>query len=110
MTETLQNSTAVARSQFDGGIIELFFVQLISLVITLFSFGIFYPWALCFSYGWKINHTIIEGKRLHFSGSGFNLIGNWLKWGFLCIITLGIYSFWLGIALEKWKVRHTSFA
>jgi hypothetical protein len=23
---------------------------------------------------------------------------------------LGIYSFWLGIAIRKWKVAHTEFA
>lgn len=60
-------------------------------------------------YGWKINHTVIEGNRLQFNGSPIGLFGNWIKWLLLTIITLGIYGFWVRIALEKWKVRNTSF-
>jgi uncharacterized membrane protein YjgN (DUF898 family) len=37
------------------------------------------------------------------------LFGQWIKWLFLIIITLGIYSFWVAIALKKWKVAHTHF-
>ncbi len=110
MTETVQSSNAVAKSHFDGGLIESIFVQLASFLVTIFTIGLLYPWAMCFAYGWKVNHTVIEGKRLHFSGSGMSLFGNWIKWFFFCIITFGIYAFWLGIALEKWKVKHTSFA
>lgn len=59
-------------------------------------------------YGSKINHTVIEGKRLIFTGSAIGLFGNWVKWLLFIIITLGIYGFWLGIALEKWKVKNTT--
>jgi len=38
------------------------------------------------------------------------LFGNWIKWFLLCVITLWIYSFWVFIALEKWKVKNTVFA
>ncbi|MCD3195328.1 hypothetical protein G8S49_08090 [Clostridium botulinum C] len=38
------------------------------------------------------------------------LFCNWIKWLLLIIITLGIYSFWVGIALQKWKVKNTEFA
>ena len=27
----------------------------------------------------------------------------------LSIVTLGIYSFWLGIKLKQWKTKHISF-
>ena len=33
-----------------------------------------------------------------------------LKTILLSIITFGIYSFWVGIALEQWRVKHTHFA
>ncbi|WP_341271095.1 DUF898 family protein [Syntrophomonas wolfei] len=45
-----------------------------------------------------------------FTGSAISLFGNWILWLLLTIITLGIYSFWVGIALEKWKVKNTQFA
>ena len=96
-------------SYFDGGLLHLIFLKVLGFIITVCTFGIAYPWALCLVYGWKINHTVIEGRRLKFNGNGIGLFGNWIKWWFLCIITFGIYGFWLVIALEKWKVKHTTF-
>ena len=61
-------------------------------------------------YGWETKHTVVEGRRLKFNGTAIQLFGNWIKWLLLCIITLGIYGFWLSIALKKWKVKHTEFA
>ena len=61
-------------------------------------------------YNWEIKHTVIEGKRLKFDGTAMQLFGNWIKWLLLCIITFGIYSLWVSIAIKKWKVKHTYFA
>ncbi|AEB30492.1 conserved hypothetical protein [Carnobacterium sp. 17-4] len=60
-------------------------------------------------YGWKINNTVIEGKRMRFNGSAFSLFSHWIKWLLLTIITLGIYGFWVTIKLEDWKARNTTF-
>ncbi len=97
-------------SYFDGSLLSLMGVSILGFLITTLSGGILYPWALCLSYGWKINHTIVEGRRLKFIGSPLGLFGQWIKWLLLLIITFGIYSFWLGIALEKWKAKHTVFS
>ena len=96
-------------SFFDGGLLSLIGWTIIGMIVTVCTLGICYPWALCLVYGWKINHTVIEGHRLHFSGSAVGLFGNWLKWLLLSIITIGIYSFWVGIKLEDWKAKNTSF-
>lgn len=98
-----------AISYFDGGLLELIGWSILGGLITFITLGICYPWALCMVYGWKINHTVVEGKRLHFIGTATDLFVNWIKWFFLCLITFGIYSFWLGVALEKWKVKNTVF-
>lgn len=98
------------RSYFDGGLLGLLGVSILGFIITVITLGICYPWALCMVYGWKINHTVIKGRRLKFNGSPIGLFGNWIKWFLLCVVTLGIYSLWLGIALEKWKVKNTAFA
>lgn len=96
-------------SYFDGGLLQLIGWSLLGALITICTFGICYPWALCMLYKWKIKHTTIEGKRLKFDGSAVGLFGLWIKWLILIIITLGIYGFWVSISLEKWKVKHTSF-
>lgn len=110
MAELNINVNTSGESYFDGGLFQLIGWSLLGTIITVATLGICYPWALCMVYGWKINHTVIDGRRLKFTGSAVGLFGNWIKWFFLSIITLGIYGFWLGIALEKWKVKNTTFA
>lgn len=105
-----QVSQASSESYFDGGLLQFIGWSILGGLITFLTLGICFPWALCMVYGWKINHTVIEGRRLKFTGTAIGLFGNWIKWLLLCIITLGIYGFWLGIALEKWKVKNTTFA
>lgn len=61
-------------------------------------------------YNWEIKHTVINGRRLTFSGSAVGLFGNWIKRLIFTIITFGIYGFWVGIKLKKWKVSKTDFA
>ena len=96
-------------SYFDGGLLTFIGVIILGAIITSITFGICYPWALCLVYGWKINHTVIEGSRLKFNGTAIGLFGNWIKWFLLTVITLGIYGLWLHIKLEQWKVKNTSF-
>lgn len=97
-------------SYFDGGLLSWIGWNILGFIITICTFGICYPWALCMVYGWKINHTVVDGRRLKFNGTAIGLFGNWIKWFFLCVITCGVYCFWLFIALEKWKVKNTTFA
>jgi len=98
------------QSYFDGGLLQLIGWRLLGGLVTAFTLGICYPWALCMVYAWETKHTVINGKRLVFDGKAIQLFGNWIKWLLLCIITLGIYSFWLSIAIKKWKTKHTHFA
>lgn len=96
-------------SYFDGGLFHYILLFLFGTFITVISFGILYPWSLTMIYRWRIEHTVIEGRRLEFHGTALGLFGHWIKWLFLTLITLGIYGFWVFIKLEDWKVRHTTF-
>jgi uncharacterized membrane protein YjgN (DUF898 family) len=49
----------IRKSYFDGGLLSLIGWQILGFLITMFTLGICYPWALCMVYGWKINHTVI---------------------------------------------------
>ena len=42
-------------------------------------------------------------------GSATGLFGTWLKWLGLSIITLGIYLFWVGPRIARWKWENTDF-
>ena len=97
-------------SYFDGGLLQLIGWRILGFLVTVFTFGICYPWEFCMVYNWETSHTVINGHRLSFDGKAIQLFGNWIKWALLCIVTLGIYSFWLSIALKKWKTKHTHMA
>ena len=97
------------KSYFDGGLFQLISWRILGLIITIITAGICYPWALCMIYNWEIKHTVIQGKRLQFTGTALGLFGLWIKWWFLMLITASIYSFWVKISLKKWIVKHTEF-
>ena len=97
-------------SKFDGGLLQYIGWNILGFLVTALTLGICFPWAMCMIYGWKINHTVIEGRRLAFNGRAIGLFGTWIKCLLLTIITIGIYGLWVPITLEKWKVKNTSFA
>lgn len=99
-----------SKSYFDGGLLQYIGWKILGTIVTALTLGICFPWALVMIYGWKINHTVVEGRRLQFNGTGIGLFGNWIKWFLLSLITFGIYGFWVVIKLEQWKVKHTTFA
>lgn len=110
VNQNLSSATGTGNSYFDGGLFQYIGWSILGILVTVCTFGICYPWSFTMIYAWKLNHTVIEGRRLKFNGSAVGLFGNWIKWWLLTVITLGIYSFWLFIALEKWKTKHTTFA
>ena len=97
-------------SYFDGGLLQFIGWSILGWLITVLTLGICAPWAITMIYGWQVNHTIIDGRRLQFNGSAIGLFGHWIKWLVLIVITLGIYGFWVFIKLEDWKTRNTTFA
>ena len=97
-------------SRFTGGLLGLIGIGILQWLITFFTFGIAVPWAICLKESWVAGHTIVDGRRLRFDGTGGQLFGNYIKWFFLTIITFGIYGFWLSIKMKQWVVKHTHFA
>lgn len=94
-------------STFTGGLLGLVGISILSGLLTIFTIGLAYPWAVCMKERWVAKHTFIDGHQLVFDGTGLQLFGNYIKWWLLCIITIGIYSFWLGIKMKQWVVKHT---
>ncbi|MGO4589501.1 DUF898 family protein [Paenarthrobacter sp. 2TAF44] len=95
---------------FDGGAGDYLGTQILGFLITVFTLGICYPFALVLLERWRCKHTVLMGRRLEFSGTGIGLFGLWIKWLLLIVITIGIYSFWVVPRLQKWKTENTRFA
>ena len=97
-------------SRFEGGLLGLIVVNILAGLITICTFGLGAPWAMCMKYKWQIKNTVVEGRRLKFVGSGSRLIMHYIKWWLLTVITFGIYGFWLYIKMLQWKTKNTVFA
>jgi uncharacterized membrane protein YjgN (DUF898 family) len=97
------------RFTFDGGAATYIGTALLGALITICTLGICYPFALVLQERWKAKHSYIDGRRLVFTGSAVGLFGNWLKWLFLSVITIGIYLFWVGPRITAWKWKHLDF-
>lgn len=97
-------------SVFTGGLLGLIGVNLWQVILIAVTLGICAPWAICFKERWIAKHTYIDGRQLHFDGTGSQLFGNYIKWFLLTLITFGIYGFWLDIKMKQWIVKHTHFA
>ena len=98
------------RFTFDGGAATYVGTAILGLLITVLTFGICYPFALVLRQRWRAKHSYIDGKQLIFTGSAWGLFGNWIKWLLLIVVTLGIYSFWVGPRIQRWVWQNTDFA
>ena len=97
-------------SKFTGGLLGMIGIGILQGMIITFTLGLGLPWAVCIKQRWIAKHTIIDGKRLTFDGTGGQLFGNYIKWFLLTLITFGIYGFWLTIKMQQWITKHTHFA
>lgn len=104
------NNMPMGRSEFRGGIIDYLGRKIVGTLITIFTLGIMYPWAVVIIKRWEVNNTYIDGRRLRFDGTATGLFGNYIKWWLLTLITFGIYDFWLHIKMLQWTTNHTYFA
>lgn len=94
-------------SFFDGKVIQLIGINLITYLLTLISLGLLFPFVYCYKQKWIARHTVINRKKIIFNGKAMSLIGHYLLWWFLSIITLGIYGLWLPIKVYEWQVKNT---
>ena len=94
-------------SFFDGKLIQLIGLNILSNLLVVISFGILYPLTNCLKLKWLAKHSIINKKKIVFDGSALSLWGHYLLWMFLTIITFGIYGLWLGIKMTKWEVQNS---
>lgn len=125
------------KSEFDGSMWQMIGWQIVCAAITVFTLGIAYPWGACFLYRWEADHSVINGKRLKFTGTGGSLFLLYLKlyFGFigiligisllilafshvylvvilltLCAIAiLLLFGSYVLLRIKRWRVEHTEF-
>jgi uncharacterized membrane protein YjgN (DUF898 family) len=97
------------RLYFDGGPVSYLGTGIIAALITVCTFGTCFPFAIVLLERWRAKHSYIDGQRLVFSGTGMGLFGLLIRLFLLCMITMGIYSFWVWPRIQQWKVENTDF-
>ena len=100
---------SITDSRFVGKAIGYFFHRLLWGLLLVITFGIAYPFVVVMKQKYLANRTYTTGHKNLFNGNGFQLIGKYILWIFLTIITFGIFSIWLITKLIKWKTSHTHF-
>ena len=80
---TLDKETSLARNsgrfRFDGGAGTYLGTGVLALLVTVFTLGICYPFALVLRERWRAKHTYLDGQRLTFTDTGIGLCGLWIK-------------------------------
>jgi hypothetical protein len=102
-----RRETYMKESKFTGTMLGLLGVKILSFIITSFTLGLGYPWAVSYKQKWLIKNQIIDGEQLVFTGTGAGLFGNYIKWFLLTIVTLGIYGLWLPLKIQGWITKNT---
>lgn len=101
--------TRVAESFFDGGLLGFIGWGILAWLIIVLTLGLGTTWAICMLYRYQFKHTVYNGHRLKFKGSGIGLLGNTIKWTFFTIITLGIYGIFVPVKRAKWIISNLHY-
>lgn len=91
------------KSSFEISTLKLIGVNLLCVIIIIFTFGLSTPWVIVRLTAYETKHIIIDGKRLKFVGTGLGFLGQ------LIIALLLYFPMFLPIGfILKNKVDHTS--
>ena len=104
-----QHTPSTEGSCFDGNFWSWLGWRILSGLVTTVTFGIAYPWAKCMMLRWEVGHTVVNGRRLRFIGSGGQLFGKYILWALLTVVTCGIFGIWMGLKMKKWVVKYTVY-
>lgn len=59
-------------SKFDGGLLGLIGVNLLTCLVSLITLTIAVPWMVCYKERWISRHTVIDGADLRLTARGFS--------------------------------------
>jgi uncharacterized membrane protein YjgN (DUF898 family) len=66
--------------QYRGGAASWFGTQILGVLITVFTLGTFYPFAIVLMERWRAKNPYLHGRQLQFVGRGWGIFGLWIKW------------------------------
>ena len=98
-------------SYFDGKGIQYLGLSLLRFLVSSITCTIAWPWMQARIIKWETEHTVLDGRRLSFNGTGTQLFVESLKWMLFSLVTCGIYAvFFRPAAYRKWVLSHTTYS
>lgn len=83
-------------SYFDGGILGLIGTNILAAIVLLVPF-VGFAWSNVIKLKWERSHTVIDSRRLIFTGTVGQYFLKYLLWGFLTGITFGIFALFMPV-------------
>ncbi len=96
-----------ADSFYDGTVGERLGVVLVARLLIGLTCGIYTPWAQTKIIKFDLEHSVINGDRLGFKGTGAGYWGENAIVGLLCLVTCGFYMPWGIVRINKWTYKNT---
>src|SRR5574344_783767 len=97
-----KGSSFSANSYYDESLLAYVGFEVLYFLMGLLSAGLLSPLTVYLSASRRVQHTVINGKRLCFDGKIHQIYGRFFVWVFLSLVTLFIYTFFVGIEIRKW--------
>ncbi len=93
-------------SYFDGGVLGYFGTKFLSSVVLGVPV-VGFAWSNIIQLKWFAKHTVVDSRRLVFVGTVGNFFVKYLLWGFLTMITFGIYAWFVPIRVMRLETENT---
>jgi uncharacterized membrane protein YjgN (DUF898 family)/tetratricopeptide (TPR) repeat protein len=94
------NFTGTGGQYFVAVLLHLF-------IFSSLTFGLYSPWAWVRIFRLKASHTVMNGKRVTFGGTGAQLFRIIILNMILMLITLGLYTPWAMCRYFRWRAVNT---
>ena len=95
------------KSKFDGKFSGWILYTLLKYALAFFTLGICYSIGIYLFSKWKVNHTVINGRRLSFKGKISQIFWKCILWEFLGIVTFGLFSTSVPFRIKKWEINNS---
>ena len=92
---------------FDGKMLPWLGWNLLGMLITILTLCICFPIWWGWIERWRVNHTVVNGYRMRLTRGGGRLVGRWILWMLLSILTLFIFALWIPKKLQRWSTANT---
>lgn len=93
-------------SYFDGGILGLIGTNILASIVTVVPF-VGFAWSNVIKLKWITSHTVVDSRRLVFTGTTGQFFLKYLVWGLLTGITFGIYGLFVPVKNLKLVAENT---